>query len=131
MVTKFSPSVNGIKIAFQYEGFEFSKDGKYARITKPRVIIVRDVNIRDHTNLLTVSGTVIVKQKDQKVNLYRNLSCSGRGRKIIQRLTGEWVALSTEKEVRKQFRIVLDGIDYAGEPLIVSGLISYPQVLVW
>lgn len=94
MVTKFSPSVNGIKIAFQYEGFEFSKDGKYARLTKPRVIIIRDVKIVDHKRLLTVSGSVILKQNGHKVNLYPNINCSGRGRKIIKRLTGEWVELS-------------------------------------
>lgn len=35
MFTKFGNSVNGVKIGFQYEGFEFSKDRKYARITKP------------------------------------------------------------------------------------------------
>lgn len=72
----------------------------------PCVIIIRDVNIVDHKNLLTVSGSVILKQNGH-------------------------VELSSEKEVRKQFRIILDGIEYAGEPLIVSGFISYPQVLVW
>lgn len=128
MVTKFSPSANGVKIAFQYEGFEYSKDRKYARITKPRVIIVRDVNIVDHTNLLTVSGSLILKQKDHKANLYRNVSCSGRGRKIIKRLTGEWVELDPTKFVRKQFRIVLEGIDYAGQPLVVNGYVSFPPV---
>lgn len=126
MVTKFSPSLNGIKIAFQYEGFEYSPDRKYARIRKPRVVIIRDIHIDNHTNLLAVSGSVILKQKDHKANLYRNVSCSGNGRKIIKRLTGEWIEIDSEKYIRKHYQISLEGINHAGAPLIVSGYISYP-----
>ena len=129
MATKFSPSMNGIKIGFQYEGFEFSPDHKYARIRKPRVVIFRDVNIMDHSNILEVSGAVILKQKDHKSNIYRNLSCSGRGKKIIKRMTGEWIELDSTKEVRKLYRVTLTGINWAGGPLEVSGYIAYPRLL--
>lgn len=130
MVTKFSQSINGVKIAFHYEGFEYSRDRKYARIRKPRVIIFREVNIVNHTNLLEISGTVILKQKGHVINFYRNLSCSGKGRKIIKRLTSVWVALDPSKETRKFFRVNLLGIDHVGEPLTVSGYIAYPQLSI-
>lgn len=128
MITKFGSSLNGIKIGFQYEGFEFSKDRKYARLRKPRVVIFRDSNIVNHKNLLSVSGTVILRQHGHTVNLYPNINCSGKGRKIIQRLTGEWILLDQTKEIRKQFRIILEGVDLAGNQLVVGGLITYPKI---
>ena len=126
MVPKVSPSMNGVRLGFQFDGFEFSPDHKYARIRKPRVVIFRDVNIVDHSNVLEVSGSVILKQKDHKTNVYRNINCSGRGHKIIKRLTGEWIKLDPTKYVRKLYRITLEGIDYAGGPLTVGGYIAYP-----
>lgn len=126
MITKFSPTVNGVCIAFQYAGFEYSKDCTYARINKPRVLILRDVNIKSHSPLLSVSGHVFLKQKDHKANLYQNINCSGKGKKIIKRLTGEWVAINSTTTVRKQFHIVLEGLDQVGEPLIITGYIPFP-----
>lgn len=125
-IIKIGPKHNGVAIAFQHDGFEISKDGKYARIKKPRLIIIRDVNIVDHTNVLTITGLSFVKQKDTKTSIYRNIICSGRGRKTIKRFTGEWIALDPNKSVKKLYNIVLDGINYVGQPLTVGGYITYP-----
>lgn len=124
MITKLSSSVNGIQLGFQYEGFEISKDGKYARVTKPRIILISDANAVNHNNILCVSGSVIVKQKDHTINVYRNVRCSGTGKKVIKRLTGEWVLLKAESKTKKAVYARIDWLDNSIELL---RYISYPE----
>lgn len=130
MITKTSSSVNGVKLGFQYEGFEFSKDGTKARITKPRVIIIRDVNIVDHVNQLVVSGSIVVMQKGKPTNSYYNINCSGKGKKILKHFTGRWIDLDPDKHVRRMFNVKLNNIEWASQGVSLSGYIAYPTCQV-
>lgn len=124
MITKLSPNVNGIQLGFQYEGFEISKDGKYARLTKPRIVLFGDLDSTDHKNVLYVSGSPIVKQKGQTTNIYRNVHCFGKGKKVIKRLAAEWVELKSQGSTRKA---LYANLAWATGQIELLKYISYPE----
>lgn len=52
MPTKWSTKKNGVRIGVAYDAISVSADGTTAKITNPRVLIDRDVNITDTANNL-------------------------------------------------------------------------------
>lgn len=111
---------NGVRIGVFWDGIEVSTDGSQARITDPRVVIDRDVNIIDSTNNLSVSGGAVTDDS------WSNTDVSGSGSERIRSCVGAWRTLAYGATSTATFSASMSGVDYAGTTLTVSKTITYP-----
>lgn len=123
MAGAFGAKINGCRIGLFYDDLELNASGSKARIVGGRIKLDVDQTITaDPSTILTWSGGAVTDGSRSP------LSVPGfKGTRTLVNVTGQWVTLSSTKEVTATGSVSLSGLSGAGATLTCSTTAVYPK----
>jgi len=123
MPTKWSSKKNGVRVGVAYDDIKvtIADNEVYAKLTNPRVLIDRDVNIVDTANRFEVTGGAVVDVTKTNQNV------SGSGQKTVFTVTAQKRPMKATTHTA-HFKVVAKNIDYAGSDLTADMTITFPAI---